>query len=435
MAQTISELEKERAELLRKIEEEARLAKQQNARDAAADSDNDTELSLNDFLKAAQEVIPDDAAPILSDPARRSAPAGSTIANSASNNEGEQAMINRRTKTQAQASQVGQGSQTSQTVSTSSQKSTFFGVVIMLTLLLTVLGVMGLIYITLKESIEQLDQNSQSQKQSMIEIAKEVKQLQSSQGGSGSGKSFNDLKLKVAQLEKTVHSLEAELQRLKSQPVAPVELPKLKISGDTVITADLLDQKFALYTQYLEKRLDSKFDLILRYIATEKGMDLPSKPEQSAPTKSKPYQLPKRVKEADEPKVVEPKQPKAEKTLKPNEPVVTLVKPATQPAAPKTPSGHYTENTKWLAEQPLFNYTLQLASMVDKNMLQRFKQRKKLERAKIIPQKHGEVVRYVLIEGSYATRSEADNRSRQLKQEVGISPWIRKIKDLTSRLP
>lgn len=438
MAQTISELEKERAELLRKIEEEARLAKQQNGRGgAAAESKNETELSLNDFLKAAQEVIPDEAAPILSDPAQRNAPAGSTAANSTSSHQGKQAMINSRTKVQAQAGQMGRESQPSQTASTSSQKSTFFGVVIMLTLLLTVLGVMGLIYITLKESIDQLDQNSQSQEQSMIKIAQEVKQLQSNQGGSGNGENFNVLKLKVEQLEKKVYGLEAELQKLQSQPmVTSEEIPKLKVPGDTVITADLLDQKFTLYTQYLGKRLDGKLDLILRYLATEKAADLPSKPEQStAPTKSEPYQLPRHVKEADEPKVVEPKQPKTEKTLKPTEPVVTLVKPATQPIAPNKPSTHYTEDSKWLAEQPLFNYTLQLASMVDKNMLQRFKQRKKLDHAKIIPQKRGEKVRYVLIEGSYATRSEAKNRARQLNQEVGISPWIRKVKDLTSRLP
>ncbi|GAB6034320.1 SPOR domain-containing protein [Galenea microaerophila] len=420
MAQTISELEKERAELLKKIEEEARLAKQKTGQEPlpTSDSENSDNLTLNDFLMAAQEVIPDDATPLLKDKE------SSTMKNS-------------RAQTQkGQVGQSGQAAQTTADTSSNGQKSTFFGVVIMLTLLLTVIGVMGLVYITLKESIDQLDKTTQSQKESVVEIANELKALKAQPT---SNESIQDLKQKVESLEQKVMQLEQKIDDMEAQPVAQsADIPQLNISGDTVITADLLDQKFSLYTKYLEQKLDRKFDLILQYLIKGKANPENTQPASERPTQSditNTYQLPKQVKSPKTPEVKAPQSPQSAQTIKPTEPVVTLVKPATTVKAPETPSAYFTKEVKWLTQQPLLNYTLQLASLADKSSLERFKQRKKLESAKIIPQKNGKSVRYVLIIGSYATRNEAQNQARKIKQQTGISPWMRQIKALTSRLP
>jgi len=426
MAQTISELEKERAELLRKIEEEARLAKQYNQQ-GESNNEAENELSLNDFLKAAQEVIPDEPTPILSETSR----SNKRI------QEGRQqdTMVNTRrtTRRSSKSNNPTGATSSSQEISNSQQKSAFFGVVIMLTLLLTTLGVMGLVYITLKESIDQLNDATQTQKQGMDEIVKKINQLDSKfsikEEGGGTA-----LEQKIVQLTQKVQALETKLEKLEGQGKAlSVVPPKLDIPRDTVITAELLDQKFALYSHYLEKRLEKKLDLILRYVATNTDTVPSSNSQQETSKKS--FQLQRRVKETESPKVSTPQTPKVEKTLKPTEPVVTLVKPVQSPQKPNQPSAYYTEDTIWLSKQPLFNYTLQLASMTDKHMLIQFKQRKKLSQAKIIPQKRSGQMRYVLIDGSYATRSEAENRARQINRDIGVSPWIRKVKDLTARLP
>jgi Uncharacterized protein conserved in bacteria len=84
--------------------------------------------------------------------------------------------------------------------------------------------------------------------------------------------------------------------------------------------------------------------------------------------------------------------------------------------------------------QPAFNFTLQLASMGDRASIQKVVENKGLQGTKIIPQERNGEQNYVLLTGSYATRQQAENAASTYKSKFGISPWIRKIKDLSSRV-
>ncbi|GEM_PF-1474871 len=418
MAQTISELEKERAELLRKIEEEARLAKQQsgtNDRDPA-----EAEMSLQDFLKAAQEVIPDDDKHLLTEPKTASTSNSPTP---------------EREDTMARATKSNAKKTTTSTIqpSISHQKSTFFGVIIMFTLLLTVMGVMGLVYVTLNDAVESVASENQAQKQTVVELTKEVKQLKTA---TGVGPEAMEVQKKLEQIEKKLNQLERQVQSLKtsrSQQSFQASSSSQNISPDPniLVTQQILDEKFSQYTQHLEQKMDAKFNLILKYLKIHQQVPA-DRPDTQKHT---PYQLPQRVKSTKIPKVKKVIPPKVSETLKPNAPVVTLVKPATQPNHPKVASASYTGDSHWLISQPLFNYTLQLASMTDKQQLESFKRRKGLKEGKIVPQKVRGQSRFVLILGSYTSKNEAGNQARKIKSQKGISPWIRKVKDLTSHLP
>ncbi len=89
---------------------------------------------------------------------------------------------------------------------------------------------------------------------------------------------------------------------------------------------------------------------------------------------------------------------------------------------------------KWLLEEPAFNYTLQLASMQERSSVEKMIREKGLDGAKIIPLERKGEAYYVLLTGSYASRTEADKAAKRYKQNFGISPWVRKIKDLSNKL-
>lgn len=60
--------------------------------------------------------------------------------------------------------------------------------------------------------------------------------------------------------------------------------------------------------------------------------------------------------------------------------------------------------------------------------------KKQLKQTRILPQTRNGVTNYVLIMGSFSDRKLATALAKQLKSESGISPWIRKIKDLSARI-
>lgn len=342
----------------------------------------------------------------------------------------------------ARATQTAKSSPAAAESTVRNQKSTFFGVVIMFTLLLTVMGVMGLVYVTLNDAVEAVAAESQNQKQTLIEVAKEVKQLKTA---TGVGPEAMMMQKKLEQIEQKLSQLEQQVQSLKTTNASlssPSQSTSLSSSlpqqgSQTLVTRQVLDEKFAQYTQHLEQKMDAKFDLILKYLESREGKSAakPDQQEQKSPQKATQYQLPQRVKPTKAPKVKAVTHPKVSETLSPNAPVVTLVKPATQPQQPKIASAEYTGDSHWLISQPLFNYTLQLASMTDKQQLETFKRRKGITEGKIIPQHAKGQTRYVLVLGSYASKGEAGNQARKIKSQKGISPWVRKIKDLTARLP
>jgi septal ring-binding cell division protein DamX len=112
----------------------------------------------------------------------------------------------------------------------------------------------------------------------------------------------------------------------------------------------------------------------------------------------------------------------------------------TAPLAPKAPQVHEikdsndTPDVVWLKKQPQSNYTLLLASMPVEHSLNTIKSLKKLENTKILPQVRGDSTNYILVTGSFKNREGAEVLAKTIKAESGITPWIRKISDLTNKL-
>lgn len=379
MAQTISELEKERAELLKVIESKAQTMS--SSRPYAPEGNS--EHTLNDWLNAAEEVMP----------------------------------------TRSSRTQSSQPSSTS--IGSKPNKASFFGVVIMLSLFLTILGVVFIAYTNISSDLEKVLAMHKENLQDVAELKDAFADLQASNAASGQGELF-------VQLQQRVKNLEAELQTLKAQQTiaastqpatqaasAPLALEQLPTN---VVTTEVLEQKLHEYTQ----GIDQKLETILAYLNNEKQSPVQLKSEQPAKAKSAEVKL-------NDPVINQPTAPKVKPV---DQPVVTLVKRTTTPkvAEPKAPLESYTADVKWLIEEPAFNYTLQLASMSERGSVEKMIEQKNLQGAKIIPLERKGEPYYVLLTGSYESRSEADKAAQSYKMNFGISPWIRKIKDLSSKL-
>lgn len=381
MAQTISELEKERAELLKVIESKA-----QNMSSSRSDTtEGQPEHTLNDWLNAAEEVMPTRSSRNTSSPQTASAPARSKP-----------------------------------------NKASFFGVIIMLSLFLTILGVVFIAYTNISSELQNALAINEETKKELAEVKQSLADIQAASAASGQGDLFVELQQKVV-------SLEAQLQALKSQQIQsstntntpsensitqPVAIEQLPAN---VVTTEVLEQKLQEYT----KGIDQKLETILSYLNNEKQSPVKLK-NQNEPVKQAAVKV-------SEPTVTEPEAPK----VKPmDQPVVRLVKKVTPPkvAEPTQPLENYTADVKWLVEEPAFNYTLQLASMSERNSVEKMIEQKNLKGARIIPLKRNGEPYYVLLTGSYESRSEADKAAQSYKANFGISPWVRKIKDLSNKL-
>jgi len=381
MAQTISELEKERAELLKAIESQAQ--QMSSSRPAGVDQ---KEHTLNDWLHAAEEVMP-------------STPKRPTQQSSA-----------------PQPTKKPKGS-----------KASFFGVVIMLSLLLTILGVVYIAYTSVHNELQKVLAVKEDSTTEVKMLKETVSELQKSVASGGQSQLFT-------QLQKRVEALEAEITTLKAQQLTfENKLVQQAASGNVatalpeklptnVVTTEVLESKLKEYTQ----GIDHKLETILKYLNLS-SVDKEEEPASKVSVYTKPEE------DVAEPTINEPEQPK----VKPlDQPVVRLVQKVQKPSTPtpKAPLENYTPDVKWLMENPAFNYTLQLASMNERDSIEKMIEQKGLQGAKIIPLERKGEPYYVLLTGSYASRSEADKAARTYKANFGISPWVRKIKDLSRKL-
>lgn len=381
MAQTISELEKERAELLKAIESQAQ--HMSSSRPAGVDQ---KEHTLNDWLHAAEEVMP-------------STPKRPTQQSSAH-----------------QSTKKPKGS-----------KASFFGVVIMLSLLLTILGVVYIAYTSIHNELQKVLAVKEDSMKEVKMLKETVAELQKSVASGGQGQLFTQLQKRVEALEAEITTLKAQqltfenkvVQQATSGNVATVLPEKLP---SNVVTTEVLESKLKEYTQ----GIDHKLETILKYLNLSSA-DKEEEPASKVSVYTKPEE------DVAEPTITEPELPK----VKPlDQPVVRLVQKVQKPSTPKpkAPLENYTSDVKWLMENPAFNYTLQLASMNERDSIEKMIEQKGLQGAKIIPLERKGEPYYVLLTGSYASRSEADKAARTYKANFGISPWVRKIKDLTRKL-
>lgn len=404
MAVTISELESERAKILNQIENRA----QKLSSDSAQPAEN---MSLKDWLNAAEEVMPSTAKK-----------AGIKMRNT-----------DKRSNYSSQVLKNNRGN-----------KAGFFGVIIMLTLLLTLLGVLYIAYTSIHKELQSvLDTNKKTLEQ-FTQLQTDMASLQKSIASGGNTEAFISLEDKVFALEAQVTALQQALENTPPKAVASVvdtdtntlqssePLSNVTIDGGSkLVTEAVLDAKLQSYTQQLEQKIDQKLGAILNVISkgTQK-FDASNMIQDALPNMATGKQSVTPVKE---PAVKVVSQPVI------NQPLVKLVEHTQKPAEPVAPNAempieNFTADVKWIMSEPKLHYTLQLASMEEETALKEIVAKKQLQDVHYIPQTRNGVTNYILIKGSFANRLDAEKLSREIKQETGISPWIRKVRDITARV-
>jgi septal ring-binding cell division protein DamX len=401
MSLTISELESERAKILEEIESKAQSI-------SSGKSSAGENHSLKDWLKAAEEVMP------ASEPVKE-----------------EQDMKNSETRS----------NYTAQVIKPSKNKASFFGVIIMLSLLLTLLGVLYIAYTSIHKELQSVLESNQLNTDNMNQLQIDMDTLQKSISSGGKAELFISLEDKVFALEAQVLVLQTALKNplttsnttvsgasLKSRPpVAPQA--DLSMDPNKIVTEAILDDKL----NQLEQKIDQKLQTILDYLSSGK------KPLTDVSSVDSGV-LPVAVKDTSEEMTIS--EPSITETNSPviTQPLVQLVQTIKRPEAPLTPAKanapieHYTADVKWLMNEPALHYTLQLASMSEQHSLEAIVRKKSLTDVRIIPQTRSETTNYILLTGSFASRKAANEFAKHYKMEFGISPWVRKVKDITVRV-
>ncbi len=353
MAQTVKQLEKERAELLKAIGSQA----QQNS------SVDNSGHSLSDWLNAAEDVMPSNQSP-----KRRGKP----------RNAPKTIKITKQSTTKTKSSSI-------------------FTIIIVISLLLTIIGIIYISYISTNNEIRQVKQTQET-----------------------SSSDIEELKSTVVEIEPKIKDLEKGIKQLKNNsPIAATGINNEELMNSKPVTTSLKGVEKQIH------QLDYKLEQILLALVNRN------------PTITKtPVNLKKSTVKVKitEPTIIEPIAPK----IKPiKQPVVRLLKRISTPkkvTAPKAPIADYTLDIKWLMDQPAFNYTLQLANMSGKAAAQKFINNKSLSGSHVVGVQKAGKTNYIILTGSYPTKKAANQARREYKANFGISAWVRKIKDISSKV-
>ncbi|MBO1925139.1 SPOR domain-containing protein [Thiomicrorhabdus sp. 6S3-12] len=454
MANTISELEAERAKILEEIENKAK----------SMSSSESSEHSLQDWLKAASEVVPESALQaernVTETPRERDEAASNPYAFSEPQPSAQIASKRLNTDPYMRASDelnssvkdpapeddlesvrlslrsAGASSQTStppnasgfsdsarpQTPSNSGEKpsnrSMVAGVAISLTLLLTTLGVVVVGYNSVHKELLAVSDSNDKNLAKIEDLQSQLKQLPLSAEASLSTASDNQEKIRS--LQNQLVTLESQITQLKTQ-LKQYQTDKDVQSEELSASENGITEKLTEVVQKLQKLESSQL-----------GAD-GKKPF------IKPFQTPVKVAVGDDAiaQPIAPTEPSISEPIADQQLISLVEKQAADAAKVKTPvepKKNYTADVKWLMQQPAEHYILQLASMYDEKSLQRMIKDREIKDAKIIPQERNGKLGYVLVTGSFADRNEVDALSRTIKKETGISPWRRKVGDLVKRI-
>jgi len=395
MSLTISELEAERAKILEEIENKAQ--------NFSGDANKAEQPSLKSWLSAAEEIMP------------------------ASKSE---------KKMRTQAKTQSKSNYQSQVFKPPRNKAPFFGGLIVLTLILTLIGVIYIAYSSIYKELQTVLSAHENSVAQMQTIQEDMVALQKTIATGGKVELFVALEDKLVSLESQVLALKTQVDKLAVSPSTlektvsthaknETPLPSTAVDNEQLVTVSVLNQSLKRYTEKLEARIDQKLEAILSHLT--RG-DKIIEPASSSFTKA-----------IEEPVIPTITAPSISEVSKPviDRPLVNLVKPIDSPTTPakaKPPLKNYSADAKWLTNEPALHYTLQLASMPEVHSLKEIVAKKQLQNVRIVPQTRNGVTNYVLVTGSFADRKQANELAKKIKSESGISPWIRKVKDLSARL-
>lgn len=263
-----------------------------------------------------------------------------------------------------------------------SNSSTLMGVLLGGTLLLTLAGVGGFGFYQLQQQVQSVGAENEALKEKLATLESNLKE--------------------VAELAEKASKAEVVPAETTAMPNTPVNTT----SSNSTVTASssvesLLDARFKQLIELLDQRMRVQAPVPIAAISP---LATP------ANTAALPLQAPT---------VTEPTAPViAEMTLG-----------TTSTSVTNTPSGH---PNQWLFDLPKDALVIQLGSSVKADafteMMKKIRQQPEL--ARVLPVSANGSTRYVLTYGGFTSREEARKASDRLKQELGVSPWIRKAVDV-----
>jgi len=376
MANNQSEIEQQRAKILEEIESRAsKLSVQQQ---------DGGQPNLNNWLNAAEQIMPE-------------------TQNTSSDNISLSHPENYSSKVMT---------------SKSSSSVPFFSIIIFLTLFLTIIGVSYIVYSTLNSEIEKVSEYKQQSTQQINDLKESITALEQSIATGGKSELFTGLENEAVDLMSQLASLKSRVEEIESSSSQNMSNGS---SSGAVSSNDGVTEQIKQASLELESKLNQKLKQITGLI--ENNNSQMQSDNKVASSKFMASESP----EVKTVAVAEVNQPTIATVSSPETPVV--------PVLPAVDSKAVSSDVNWLKAEPGSNYILQLASMPELDGAEKVKSKKKLEKAKIIPQNRKGSLTYILVTGSFKDRSDAEKLAKGIKSTLGISPWIRQVEDLTRRIP
>ena len=405
MPTTISELEAQRAKILKEIESKT---------GHVNNSKQDSTPSLNDWLNAAEEVMPESQ---------------------------------KKPQTQLNNNDESYSSKILKTSHSNTSSSPFFSIVILLTLFLTLVGVIYIVYNTLNKDINGISSYKEQSTVQINELQEGLSSIQKSMATGGKTELFEQMEIEVAELKKQVASLQEQVVNLEQRLLEKGSSTKSNASDQSlstatqkqhteknnlnaedknnknqVVTEAILDKKLKLYYQQLENKIDQKLETLIKLIPADKlEASENSNPAPQASSENENIEVPT-AETVVTPTVNTPKLT----------PVASVSAPSV-PALPVQPEVTMTEDEKWLVDQPKKNYILQLASMPSEAQIKRVLDRNKLD-AKVVSQTRNGITNYILVSKAFPNKASAQELADVIKNEKGISAWVRQVEDIARRI-
>ncbi|WP_294948397.1 SPOR domain-containing protein [Sulfurivirga sp.] len=403
-----SDFERERQRILAEIESRAR--------------SKGGELTLQDWLKAAEEVMPDADAvgkPLSEendDVVLDLRHAGQ------SRRGGKQQSASRpqqSSSSQSDTSHLTSSTGDAPTMNGSSgtdRRTLIYTSLIGVTLMALTLGAGGLAWLDLKRQVEAVTAVNTQLRQQVADLKMKVDTLEKQMATGGDSARFDALVERVARLEQNGGVAAAPVSSPSSDQVR--EQVQAELNNANVITEAVLDAKLAQLSQRIEQVIDKRFTAILTQIKSLRTLETQRTGETVAPP--------------DQKKVPEEDREKPEKS----EGIPAPVPPKTPDVKLKAAApGELTASEQWLRAQPGGAWLLQLASVLDRGSLVKLRQRKKLNDARIVRQQRIGRTFYVLVQGIYPDRETAQSAADEIRKRTGINPWVRRVRALQKSLP
>jgi len=381
------------------------------------------ELTLQDWLKAAEEVMPDSAALQSGAGSLHDSGTEELSEDRVSLSTSGRSKRRSRTRTRSPERKVESGGAGLDPSGATAErhnpdkeegdeqmgaKNAFWIGILGITLLVALLSAGGLAFHKLQNEISSLNTR-------LEQMETRLAKLEKSKIVANDAAPLNALVARLEALEKKALPVDAR-QQVSDQVHS-------ELTDANVVTEAVLDAKLAQFSRRIEQVIDRRFATLLVQLKSLRTASLP--PTDAMHPAEKAEETPKE--EASHEPVIEPPAPPAS----PKEPEVEPV--AAQQQAQDAQA--LTESEQWLARQPADHWTLQLASVLDKASLDHMIRTKKLNEARIIRQLRDGQIRYVLVQGSFADRATAREAAAAIRARTGISPWVRPFRPLQARLP